>query len=322
MGMRRDLVAAPYLEPGYQAPHCPLVYAGVLNNFLHDRIPWNECSFHPLKSELLFPRVFKNQDYCNAITVQALNELMPALEAANISLQATVTLSHEDYTEHLQTLKEKDCRIFIASFSTDLARKVFCQAYHLGMYGADYAWVLSGAPQDSWWQVTQGTNCSRQQLVEATQGTFLVANHGSIIGENASESGLTNSQFLREFSHTGQPLTEYVTQTYDAVWTIALALRQGTGRRRRYLTWKTGVETETGTWTLKPGPSPPLQVLQSFGKLFVWSEVSEKMVRSPGWPEAIVSGWFHLGSRILRYESESQHVKLMTTAQLRNELIL
>ncbi|XP_066965096.1 LOW QUALITY PROTEIN: gamma-aminobutyric acid type B receptor subunit 2 [Macrobrachium rosenbergii] len=156
----------------------------------------------------------------------ALNELMPALEAANISLQATVTLSHEDYTEHLHTLKEKDCRIIIASFSADLARKVFCQAYHLGMYGADYAWVLSGAPQDSWWQVTQGTSCSRQQLVEATQGAFLVANHGSIIGENASESGLTNSQFLQEFSHTGQPLTEYVTQTYDAVWTIALALRQ------------------------------------------------------------------------------------------------
>ncbi|XP_071522351.1 uncharacterized protein [Panulirus ornatus] len=57
----------------------------------------------------------------------ALNELMPALEAANISLQATVTLSQGDYTEHLHTLKERNCRIFIASFSADLARKVFCQ---------------------------------------------------------------------------------------------------------------------------------------------------------------------------------------------------
>ncbi|XP_069990618.1 uncharacterized protein [Penaeus vannamei] len=57
----------------------------------------------------------------------ALNELVPALESANISLQATVTLSSEDLTEHLHTLKEKDCRIFIASFSPELARKVFCQ---------------------------------------------------------------------------------------------------------------------------------------------------------------------------------------------------
>ncbi|KAK8394156.1 hypothetical protein O3P69_006384 [Scylla paramamosain] len=151
---------------------------------------------------------------------------MPALEAANISLQATVTLSSGDYMEHLHSLKEKDCRIFIASFSTTLARKVFCQAYHLGMYGSDYAWVLSGAPQDSWWRDTSGTNCSSSQLVEAVQGVVLVAAHGSIIGTKASESGLTNSQFLQEFSRTGQPLTEYVTHTYDALWAIALALRQ------------------------------------------------------------------------------------------------
>lgn len=36
----------------------------------------------------------------------------------------------------------------------------------------------------------------------------------------------TNQQFLQEFSRTGQPLTEYVTHTYDAVWAIALALSQ------------------------------------------------------------------------------------------------
>nr|XP_045622082.1 gamma-aminobutyric acid type B receptor subunit 2-like [Procambarus clarkii] len=94
------------------------------------------------------------------------------------------------------------------------------------MFGEDYAWVLSGAPQDSWWRDTAGTNCSRAQLVKAVQGVVLVTAHGSIIGTNASESGLTNRQFLLEFSRTGQPLTEYVTQTYDAVWAIALALSQ------------------------------------------------------------------------------------------------
>ncbi|XP_071522350.1 uncharacterized protein [Panulirus ornatus] len=94
------------------------------------------------------------------------------------------------------------------------------------MYGADYAWVLSGAAQDRWWGVTAGTNCSAAQLVESVQGAVLVAAHASITGTHASQSGLTNSQFLQEFSRTGQPLTEYVTQTYDAVWAIALALRQ------------------------------------------------------------------------------------------------
>lgn len=60
------------------------------------------------------------------------------------------------------------------------------------MYGADYAWVLSGAPQDSWWRDTSGTNCTSAQLVEAVQGVVLVAAHGSIIGTNASESGLVS----------------------------------------------------------------------------------------------------------------------------------
>ncbi|XP_042863998.1 uncharacterized protein LOC122248198 [Penaeus japonicus] len=156
----------------------------------------------------------------------ALNELVPALESANISLQATVTLSSEDLTEHLYTLKEKDCRIFIASFSPELARKVFCQVYHLGMQGPDYAWVLSGEAQDSWWTTTQGTNCTRNQLVEAVQGAVIVTAHGSIVGEEEAVSGLTNRQFLQEFSQTGQPMTSYVTHTYDAVWAIALALRK------------------------------------------------------------------------------------------------
>ncbi|XP_037785997.1 uncharacterized protein LOC119581906 [Penaeus monodon] len=156
----------------------------------------------------------------------ALNELVPALESANISLQATVTLSSEDLTEHLHTLKEKDCRIFIASFSPELARKVFCQVYHLRMQGPGYAWVLSGEAQDSWWKTTQGTNCTRNQLAEAVQGAVLVTAHGSIVGEEEAVSGLTNTEFLQEFNQTGQNMTSYVTHTYDAVWAMALALRQ------------------------------------------------------------------------------------------------
>lgn len=58
------------------------------------------------------------------------------------------------------------------------------------MYGEDYAWVISGSPQDSWWQDTAGTNCSASQLVQAVQGVVLVAAHGSLIGAQASQAGL------------------------------------------------------------------------------------------------------------------------------------
>lgn len=70
------------------------------------------------------------------------------------------------------------------------------QVYKLRMYGADYAWILQGGPDDVWWinSTTQSdaTDCSPQQLAEATEGLILVSSHNSIVGTDPSLSGLVS----------------------------------------------------------------------------------------------------------------------------------
>jgi gamma-aminobutyric acid type B receptor len=64
------------------------------------------------------------------------------------------------------------------------------QAHQLGMYGADYAWILQGAPSDIWWENT--TECPQHHLAAAVEGLLLVSSHNSIVGMMPSYSGLVS----------------------------------------------------------------------------------------------------------------------------------
>ncbi|XP_037087461.1 gamma-aminobutyric acid type B receptor subunit 1-like [Pollicipes pollicipes] len=82
----------------------------------------------------------------------AINDLVTELENNNITLLATATFDINDYQEQLQTLKDRDVRIIIGSFAPSIARRIFCEAYRLGMYGDDYAWLLYGGVAERWWR--------------------------------------------------------------------------------------------------------------------------------------------------------------------------
>ncbi|KDR18733.1 Gamma-aminobutyric acid type B receptor subunit 2 [Zootermopsis nevadensis] len=153
----------------------------------------------------------------------AVNDLVTELEQANITCQATITFAESDFKDQLRMLRDLDTRIIIGSFSHEVAPKIFCEAHQLGMYGADYAWILQGAPSDIWWENV--TECPQHHLTAAVEGLLLVSSHNSIVGVMPSYSGLTNSRFLEEFELLSLPVTRYAPQTYDAVWAIALALR-------------------------------------------------------------------------------------------------
>jgi hypothetical protein len=64
------------------------------------------------------------------------------------------------------------------------------QAHHLGMYGSDYAWILQGGPSDVWWENV--TECPQHHLAAAVEGLLLVSSHNSIVGDEASYSGLVS----------------------------------------------------------------------------------------------------------------------------------
>ncbi|CAH0406806.1 unnamed protein product [Chilo suppressalis] len=173
----------------------------------------------------------------------AVNELVTQLEAANITCAASITFAESDFKEQLQQLKELDTRIIIGSFSQEMIPKIFCEAFKLGMFGAEYAWLVAGAPP----RLRGSAPCARSHLASALEGLVTVTAHKGIVGDVTSYSGLTNEMFNREMEKAGVTVSPYAPQTYDAVWAIALALskaealwrhsqEQTTGRR-----WKLGL---------------------------------------------------------------------------------
>lgn len=65
------------------------------------------------------------------------------------------------------------------------------QAYKLGMYGADYAWILHETIGIPWWK-QQSTECSQSEIADASENVLIVSSHNRIVGEAVSYSGLVN----------------------------------------------------------------------------------------------------------------------------------
>ncbi|KAF6210192.1 hypothetical protein GE061_013295 [Apolygus lucorum] len=111
-----------------------------------------------------------------------------------------------------------DTRIIIGSFSQNVARSIFCEAYKMGIYGGDYAWVLQGLPVDGWW--VDSERCG-QDMLAAMDGVILVTNYKPRIGTIASISGLSSREF--EAQMEGR-VSGFAYETYDALWAVTLSL--------------------------------------------------------------------------------------------------
>ncbi|XP_071043347.1 uncharacterized protein [Parasteatoda tepidariorum] len=161
-----------------------------------------------------------------------MTKLISSLEHVNVSVTITKETNIWDYKEHLQEIKNQDCRIIISSFSSDLFWKVFCEVYHLEMHGAEYAWLIIGDKPNSWWN-NMHTDCNDHQLADAVQGILLIGSHYEAIGNGTSVSELTMPDILKEIELDSQNRsTGFVAQAFDAVWAIALALRDSELRWR------------------------------------------------------------------------------------------
>ncbi|XP_020287722.1 gamma-aminobutyric acid type B receptor subunit 1 isoform X2 [Pseudomyrmex gracilis] len=157
----------------------------------------------------------------------AVNDLVQELEQANITCTATITFAENDYKEQLRTLKDLDTRIIIGSFSPQLARRVFCEAWKLGMHGGDYAWILPG-DTDPLEMISDRhadiEECSSSQLTQTLDGLIIVKSHDSVVGNVMSDTGLSSEKFRTELANRGVAHSKFAGQTYDAVWAMAFAL--------------------------------------------------------------------------------------------------
>ncbi|KAF5289126.1 hypothetical protein FQA39_LY15228 [Lamprigera yunnana] len=152
------------------------------------------------------------------------NKFVHELEASNVYCVATITFSMENYKDQLKSLKELDTRIIIGSFSARIAPQIFCEVHNLKMYGIDYVWIL----QDQvslWWKNSK--NCKEEALREAVEGLILVSDYNYLSNNETAISGMqSNKAFEEQLNVSRLRISKYAPQTYDAIWTMALTLRE------------------------------------------------------------------------------------------------
>ena len=67
------------------------------------------------------------------------------------------------------------------------------QAYHQGLLGPRYVWLLMGGFKlDSWWRDARGTNCTAPQLAAAVSGCFAVVSLNTLLGGIKSVANLVS----------------------------------------------------------------------------------------------------------------------------------
>nr|KAG5702808.1 hypothetical protein BaRGS_001890 [Batillaria attramentaria] len=99
-------------------------------------------------------------------------DLIERLRGVNFTIVRS-EIFQENPTAQVRNLKENDCRIIVGAFYEDKARKVFCEAYKIGLYGRGVVWILNGWYGAEWWKEDDPSiDCTPEQLAEALEGYF------------------------------------------------------------------------------------------------------------------------------------------------------
>ncbi|XP_033634369.1 gamma-aminobutyric acid type B receptor subunit 2-like [Asterias rubens] len=166
---------------------------------------------------------------------------------SNFSIFLAESFLNDPY-ESLLRLKGKDARIIATSFYEDTAREVFCKAFHLGLYGPNYVWMVPGYFPDNWQQKTDGVNCTADQLKTATEGYLAVTFNNFERSNEITSCGKSTIDFqLHMEDVVGYTLTRtdaaLAALGYDGMWALATAMHQAeTLLRRRLDTYQYGDE--------------------------------------------------------------------------------
>lgn len=101
------------------------------------------------------------------------------------------------------------------------------------MYGLDYIWILQDQ-STFWWN--SSTDCDAKFLYKAIEGLILISSYNSLSNEETSISGITRQEFEAQLQFFNVTVSKYAPQTYDAIWSMALTIRNSIScRSSQYL---------------------------------------------------------------------------------------
>ena len=131
---------------------------------------------------------------------QAHNNLILELEKNKFEVVESQSFNDE-ITNQLEILRDKDIRIILANFNETWARRVFCNAYHHGLYGRKFQWVIVGGMyKEGWWKTLdkgEAINCTTHQMTAAVSGVIVTSPTPISSDEDITISKLVGTSFLQ-----------------------------------------------------------------------------------------------------------------------------
>lgn len=129
------------------------------------------------------------------------NHLVAVMDAENITVLETQSFV-ADVKDSLKKLREKDVRIILGNFNEHWARRVFCEAYRLEMYGRSYQWLIMGTYSLNWWMKNDTIDCSPEELKKALDATILTDLLPLSTTGDITIAGIVNIMKYFEFSQS------------------------------------------------------------------------------------------------------------------------
>ncbi|XP_033624949.1 gamma-aminobutyric acid type B receptor subunit 2-like [Asterias rubens] len=100
---------------------------------------------------------------------QHFEDLAELLRQSNITV-AAMEVVHDvtQSQEQIRSLQRHDVRVIFIGFYAGAAKRLFCQIYHLGLWGPKYVWIVPGWYPAGWWLTVTRENhgCTAEQLDE------------------------------------------------------------------------------------------------------------------------------------------------------------
>ncbi|KAM7363585.1 gamma-aminobutyric acid type B receptor subunit 2 isoform 1-T1 [Cochliomyia hominivorax] len=164
------------------------------------------------------------------------NHMVADLDAMELDVVETQSFVN-DVSESLKKLREKDVRIILGNFNEHFARKVFCEAYKLEMFGRAYQWLIMATYSGEWWNTTLDTDCTVEEISMALDGTIMVDLLPLSTSGDITIAGITADEYLSEYdSLRGNEYSRFHGYTYDGIWAAALAIQYVALKREDFLT--------------------------------------------------------------------------------------
>ncbi|CAB3406168.1 unnamed protein product [Caenorhabditis bovis] len=134
----------------------------------------------------------------------------------------------ENVGTELDELKARDARIIIVDADSEMTANIMCAAFHRGMFGDNYVWMLPGYHSESWFKKAH-KNCTEEELRRAVRRHFAVQFSLSRPDEDFPIVGNSRAGDVWQELSAQDPNNTWRGYLYDGLWTLAIALSRSMG---------------------------------------------------------------------------------------------